>query len=61
MELRLYKASDWNHEEKVVVNTMEELVKLMFKMGHPIIIQEIYVSDTDTYQVGLLVYDDYIE
>ena len=61
MELRLHKASDCNYEEKVVVNTMEELVKLMFKMGHPIIIQEIYIPDTDTYQVGLLVYDDYIE
>jgi hypothetical protein len=50
MKFNLTKASDWNFESEVIINSIEELLDFIKKEGRLII-------DSDSIKI----YDDYIE
>ena len=57
MKIKVYKASNWNYEKEVEINTLEELIKFRKECGNDIIIQEEFNSN----KLAIMIYDDYIE
>lgn len=58
MKIRVTKASDWNYEEIITMNSMKELSNFIKEFG------EIIVSEDDTYNeydLLITIYDDYVE
>ena len=53
MTFKVHKASDWNYEETVTFNTLEELKDYQLKTGVSLVIN--FNGPT------ILIYDDYIE
>ena len=57
MTFTVYKASDYEYEEKITINTLEELLAFKDEVG-AIIIQNGYPHEEN---LVIMIYDDYIE
>jgi hypothetical protein len=53
MKFKLTKASDWNYESEVEINTLEELVNFTKENGNRVVL------DTDDSEITI--YDNYLE
>ena len=60
MKLMILKASDDKYKEFKNFNSLEELVDFAEKEGS-IILDDYYCEETDKYELGIMIYDDYIE
>ena len=54
------KASDDKYKEFKNFNSLEELIDFTKEEG-AIIINDYYCEETDKYELGIMIYDDYIE
>lgn len=51
MKFAIRKASDWNYEDELEINSLEELIKFINNNGGKIILKEERIT----------IYDDYVE
>ena len=54
------KASDDKYKEFKNFNSLEELIDFTKEEG-AIVINDYYCKETDKYELGIMIYDDYIE
>lgn len=54
------KASDDKYKEFKNFNSLEELIDFTKEEG-AIVINDYYCEETDKYELGIMIYDDYIE
>ena len=60
MNFRVRRVSDDKYESSVQLNTIEELMVFVRTNGE-IIVGDIFIPETETYEIGITIYDDYIE
>lgn len=60
MKLMVLKASDDEYVEFKNFNTLEELVDFTKKEG-AVILDEYYCEETDKYELGIMIFDGYIQ
>lgn len=60
MEIRVRKASNDTYESYAELKTIEDLLSFVEYNGD-IIIGNMFVPEKDEYEIGITIYDDYIE
>lgn len=60
MKIRVRKASDDTYEGYTELKTIEDLLSFIAYNGD-IIVGNIYVREKNQYEIGITIYDDYVE
>ena len=60
MEIRVRKASNDTYESYAELKTIEDLLSFVEYNGE-IIVGSMFVPEKDKYEIGITIYDDYIE
>ena len=60
MEIRVRKASSDTYESYAELKTIEDLLSFVEYNGE-IIVGSMFVPEKDKYEIGITIYDDYIE
>lgn len=60
MEIRVRKASNDTYESYAELKTIEDLLSFVEYNGE-IIVGSMFVPEKDEYEIGITIYDDYIE
>ena len=60
MKIRVRKASNDEFESIIELNTIEDLFSFVENNGE-IIVGSMFVPEKDGYEIGITIYDDYVE
>jgi hypothetical protein len=60
MKIRVRKASDDTYESYAELKTIEDLLSFVEYNGE-IVVGSMFVPEKDEYEIGITIYDDYVE